>query len=242
MVRWLRAFARRPETGWEATVGFWSRATGSTPVTDGPGAVRLLPSVGEWNLELLSGATAPDISVDLLVDDPEAAVASAFDLGATATAGDRVCGRSPGGLAFRVQRAEAGEVTAPPIHEHANGSFSSLDQICIDIGPSDWDEEVGFWEGVTGREARPGSRPEYVWIKGPDGRGFRLLLQRLEEERPAGAHLDFACSDVAAVREAHLAAGARGGETFPWWTVMYDPAGEVYCLTARDPITGALPS
>lgn len=241
MVLWIRAFARHPETSWDTTVGFWSRVTGTKPVSDGPDAVRLLPTAGAWNLALVRATTAPEISVDVIVDDVETAVLRALNLGATAVTGDRNRGRSPGGLPFRIHEPDDGGITAPPILEHANGSYSSLDQICVDVGPSDWDHEVEFWEGICGRDAQVAARPEYMWIKGPDGRSFRLLLQRLDRQRPTSAHLDFACSDVAAVHEAHLAAGARSGDEFPWWTVMYDPSGTAYCLTARDPITGSLP-
>ncbi|ADD40959.1 VOC family protein [Stackebrandtia nassauensis] len=243
MVRWLRACAGRPETRWETTVDFWSRVTGTLPEWRSPGDVWLEPVSGDGMLALTNRAAAAATRVDLVVDDAEAVVRRAFELGATASNddGEHVTGRSPGGLTFHIAAAPDSELAEPPVLEHPNGSLSGLDQICVDIGPSDWDTELAFWSDLTGHKARTGARPEYAWIKGPNGRTSRLLLQRLDEDRPTSAHLDFACSDVAAVCEAHVAAGARSGDVFPWWTVMYDPSGAVYCLTARDPVTGALP-
>jgi len=68
---------------------------------------------------------------------------------------------------------------------------------------------------------------------------IRLLLQRLGTDRTASA--DLACSDVDATRAWHEACGAEVEQRRPLWTVMRDPAGGVYCLTARDPNTGRLP-
>jgi hypothetical protein len=70
----------------------------------------------------------------------------------------------------------------------------------------------------------------------------RLLLQRLDAERPASAHLDLACgADVAGVRARHERLGAVLVAERPHWTVMRDPTGGTYCLTGRDPRTGGLP-
>ncbi|MGV9240782.1 VOC family protein, partial [Streptomyces nigra] len=68
----------------------------------------------------------------------------------------------------------------------------------------------------------------------------RILLQRLGEERPPSAHVDLACADIAATRARHEELGAVSVADGAHWTVLRDPAGGVYCLTARDPGTGAL--
>jgi hypothetical protein len=60
------------------------------------------------------------------------------------------------------------------------------------------------------------------------------------EPAKAGAHLDFACADRAATRAAHEKLGASLVAEYPYWTVMSDPTGAHYCLTARDPHTGML--
>jgi hypothetical protein len=119
---------------------------------------------------------------------------------------------------------------------------SRLDQICLDVPPSVYDTEVAFWTGLlAGWESAPGSLPEFHVVKPPPGLPVRLLLQRLGSERPASAHLDFACADIEATRERHERLGARVVARGGHWTVMRDPAGGTYCLTGRDPETGGLP-
>ncbi|MDI1465685.1 VOC family protein [Catellatospora sp. KI3] len=102
--------------------------------------------------------------------------------------------------------------------------------------------ETAFWAGLTGWDLAEGSRPEFRVLKPPAHLPLRILLQRLDEERPTGAHLDLACSDVDAVRAWHESYGASVVTRQQRWTVMRDPAGHVYCLTARDPHTGSLPA
>ncbi len=130
-----------------------------------------------------------------------------------------------------------GESVRPPV---VRGS--RLDQVCVDVPPSRYDAEVAFWSALLADWASaPGSRPEFHVLKPPAGLPIRILLQRLGEERPASAHLDLACADIAATRARHEALGATLVAQGAHWTVMRDPAGGVYCLTARDPQTGGLP-
>ncbi|MGX6606388.1 VOC family protein [Micromonosporaceae bacterium Da 78-11] len=65
----------------------------------------------------------------------------------------------------------------------------------------------------------------------------RILLQRVGEARPATAHLDVSCSDLAAGREWDEQLGAETVGEWPYWTTLRDPAGSTYCLTAGDPAT-----
>ncbi|MGW7818412.1 VOC family protein [Streptomyces puniciscabiei] len=99
----------------------------------------------------------------------------------------------------------------------------------------------GEWAGLTGWERLKGSRPEFEVLRPPTGLPVRILLQRLDDERPASAHLDLACADMAAVRARPEEHGTARVSEGPRWTVMRDPAGGVYCLTGRDPETGGLP-
>lgn len=78
-------------------------------------------------------------------------------------------------------------------------------------------------------------------LRPPAGLPVRLLLQRLDDERPASAHLDLACADITAVRSRHEELGAVLVREGAHWTVLRDPAGGTYCLTGRDPVTGGLP-
>jgi hypothetical protein len=102
-------------------------------------------------------------------------------------------------------------------------------------------DEVDFWRSLTLWEHRRGARPEFDVLKPPPGLPVRLLLQRMDSDRPASAHLDVACSDVDTIRRLHEQSGAMILDRRALWTVMRDPAGGIYCLTARDPDTGSLP-
>lgn len=239
MVRWLRTCLGRPSEVWRDSVDFWSRVTETTAAPPDADEVLLEPDTGDAWLGLTRRATAPPTRIDLVADDAEAMVSTAYELGATAIYDDneRFTGRSPGGLMFRVEAGDRA-FTEPAIVKHANGSTSSANQLCIDIGRGDWDAEVRFWENLTGWNARTTSFPEFSTLTPEDRSTCVVLLQRLDEERPTGAHVDFSASDVASVVEVHKAAGARGGAVFPKWTVMYDPSGAVYCLTAVDPASG----
>ncbi|GFH67119.1 hypothetical protein Sgou_58630 [Streptomyces gougerotii] len=64
---------------------------------------------------------------------------------------------------------------------------------------------------------------------------MRFLVQRLDDEQPARAHLDLAVLSPASARARHEALGARFVARGKEWTVMRDPAGAVHCLTDRDP-------
>ncbi len=73
------------------------------------------------------------------------------------------------------------------------------------------------------------------------GMPLRILLQRLDEpDSVVRAHLDWAAGsardDVVA---RHEVLGANQVGRHRRWVVMTDPAGMRYCLTARDPRTGA---
>jgi hypothetical protein len=114
--------------------------------------------------------------------------------------------------------------------------------VCLDIGPEAYDAEVAFWTQLTRWELRRGSRPEFAVLRPSPELPIRILLQRLDEQRPASAHLDLACSDVDAVRTWHEERGARLVARFPNWLVMMDSPNGTYCLTRRDPYTGMIRS
>ena len=62
------------------------------------------------------------------------------------------------------------------------------------------------------------------------------LLERLDDEQPTvTTHVDLAAGDRAGETERHLAAGATIVEKKPHWTVLRDPVGRTYCITARKP-------
>ncbi|MEV7808505.1 VOC family protein [Microbispora sp. NPDC088329] len=141
--------------------------------------------------------------------------------------------RSPEGRAFCLVPWE-GAARRPPVI-----AGTRLDQVCLDIAPGAYEEEAAFWQALTGWPPRRGSLPEFTVLTTP-GAPVRILLQRLGEGPGGSAHVDLACTDAEAARLLHERHGATFVTRGHHWTVMRDPAGGVYCLTQRDPETGAL--
>ncbi|MCS0605110.1 VOC family protein [Streptomyces sp. LP11] len=242
IIRWAyayidRAADRLPEVG-----AFWTAATGtrlSEPRGEQGEFVTLLTE-GTDACVKLQGVTegAGGAHVDLCAGDVRELIDTARALGAALVAdrGDWAVLRSPGGQLFCAV-PWSGESVRPPVV-----AGSRLDQVCLDIPPSSYDAETRFWGRLTGWEQRTGSRPEFTVLAPPTGLPVRLLLQRPDDERPASAHRDLACADIAAVRARHLELGAVVVREEAHWTVLRDPAGGTYCLTGRDPVTGGLPA
>ncbi|GGV25278.1 VOC family protein [Streptomyces griseoflavus] len=238
-VRWTYLFLDRPGAAADRAGAFWAAVTGTR--LSGPSGEH-----GEFVTLAVDGADAcagvqrlgsgeGGVHLDLSVDDIPEFVAQARRLGAGTVAehdGWTVL-RSPAGQVFCAIPWH-GESARPPV---AHGS--RLDQVCLDIPPSRYDEEVAFWSGLLPDwDAAPGSLPEFHVVRPPAGLPVRFLLQRIEDERPVSAHPDLACADVATTRARHEEHGAVPVAGFGRWTVMRDPTGGVYCLTGRDPETG----
>ncbi|MFD8392469.1 VOC family protein [Streptomyces sp. NPDC059680] len=244
IIRWTYAFADRPAARLPEARAFWTAVTGTR-------ASRPRGERGEFTTLLPEGATGTDPCVklqgvtegcggahlDLCAEDVRELTSAALELGAEPVAdhGDWAVLRSPAGQLFCAVPWH-GETVRPPVV-----AGSRLDQVCLDIPPSAYAAESAFWAGLTGWQRLTGSRPEFEVLRPPAGLPVRILLQRLDDERPASAHLDLACADIAAVRARHEKHGAALVSEGPHWTVMRDPAGGVYCLTGRDPETGGLP-
>ncbi|MDQ0959225.1 hypothetical protein QFZ66_003103 [Streptomyces sp. B4I13] len=248
-VRWTYAFADRPAHLFERACAFWTAVTDtelSAPRGDEGEFVTLLPRAGTDACVKVQGVTAGagGAHLDLAVEDVPAFVAEASRLGAGTAAAHEGWSvlRSPGGLSFCAVPWQ-GETERPPVV-----AGSRLDQVCLDVAPSVFEAEAAFWSALLPDwSSRPGSRSEFHVVEQPAGLPIRILLQRLDEDRPDGAdqasaHLDLACgTDVDAVRVRHERLGALLVAREPHWTVMRDPAGGLYCLTGRDPETGGLP-
>ncbi|KUL30421.1 VOC family protein [Streptomyces regalis] len=251
-IRWTYAFVDRPAASFALAQVFWTAVT-DTRLSEFRGEqgefVTLLPGGGADACVRAQGidSGAGGAHLDFAVDDVPEFVKSALEQGAGIAAeheGWAVL-RSPAGQLFCAVPWH-GESVRPPV---VRGS--RLDQVCVDVPPSLYDAEVAFWSGLlAGWASAPGSRPEFHVLRPPAGLPVRILLQRLGEERPgeegpgekrsASAHLDLACADIAATRARHQELGATFVAQGAHWTVMRDPAGGVYCLTARDPETGGL--
>ncbi|MFI5794712.1 VOC family protein [Streptomyces sp. NPDC051677] len=247
-VRWIYAFVDRPAARFERACAFW------TAVTD-TALSELRGEDGEFVTLLAEGADAcvkvqgvadgdGGAHLDFAVEDVPGFVEKALKLGAEPAAAHEGWAvlRSPAGQLFCAVPWH-GETVRPPVV-----AGSRLDQVCVDVPPTAYEAEVAFWSGLLPDwSSRAGSRPEFHVVEPRPGLPIRILLQRLDEERPGGggsasAHLDLACGpDVDAVRVRHERLGATLVARHLHWTVLRDPAGGLYCLTARDAKTGGPP-
>jgi Glyoxalase-like domain len=244
VIRWTYAFIDRPRPGFDEAAAFWTAVTrtrlSSLRGDDGEFAT-FIPDDGDACLKLQGVVEGGGAHLDLAYEHVEPQVGRIVALGArilVQSKGFAVLS-SPAGLPFCLV-TWVGEKSRPDVVTHPGGASSRVDQVCLDIGASEYGAEADFWQAVTGWERLRGSLPEFEVLKPAPSLPVRILLQRLGEDRPAGAHIDLACSDVEEVREVHEAHGARTVGRGAHWIVMTDPAGDVYCLTARDPRTGSL--
>ncbi|AVH56573.1 MULTISPECIES: VOC family protein [Streptomyces] len=245
-IRWTYAFIDRPMKEFGPATDFWTAVTGtrlSEPRGDRGEFVTLLHDGADACVKA-QGVEAGDggAHLCLAVEAVPALVESARRLSAEIVAdhdGWTVL-RSPGGQLFCAVPWH-GESARPPVVEGPSGVTSRLDQVCLDLAPAVYDAEVAFWSELTGWESHPGALPEFHLVKPSAALPIRILLQRLDTDRPTSAHLDVACSDIEAVRTRHEDLGATLVGRGAHWAVMRDPSGGTYCLTPRDPRTGSLP-
>jgi hypothetical protein len=243
-VRWLTAFIDLPSDGFADACSFWQELTRSTlsPTRGSSGQfATLVPEKGDAFLRVQRLGTGPaGCHLDVHVDDVATATELASSLGATPQQPPAFF--SPGGFAFCIVSHD-GEAHRPPPIAWPDGQRSLVDQICLDIPGQFFEREATFWTALTGWERRKGSRPEFDYLVRPPEMPLRLLLQRLDEDQPGlcRAHLDFACDNVITEQRRHELLGATRARMMPNWTTMRGPSGSEYCITRRDPFTGALP-
>lgn len=239
-VRWVTAFLDLPAPSYDAGVRFWSDATSSvlSPPRGRDGEfATLLPEDGDAYLRVQRVQEGPGgVHLDLHVEDVTGFAWAAVSLGATEIAryDDLVVLTSPGRLPFCVVRWD-GEAKRPSPYA------GIVDQVCLDITPSHFDAEGAFWADVTGWEPRQGSRTEFVVLVRPPEQPLRLLLQRLDDERPGpvAAHLDLAAGGALVTTVSRLTDfGARALRDTSGWVTMRDPVGREFCVTRREPSAG----
>ncbi|ATL68891.1 VOC family protein [Nocardia terpenica] len=241
MIRWNWAFLDRPVDRFDEAFAFWATVTGSR-LSERTGRnsefAELIPAQGNSYLRAQAVGDAGGAHPDFDVDDLDVARARASALGAT-TLSDHdgwSAFRSPQGQAFCLTTEDGTRIPEPTVGP--GGVRSRLDQICLDIGRDGYDDEIRFWAELTGWQLQSATLAEFTRLVPPRRMPVRILLQRLDENRPAAAHVDMACSDREAVAAWHESLGARRISQGTHWTVMNDPAGGVYCLTGRNPETG----
>ncbi len=246
-IEWLTAFIDMPADRFDAGTEFWVAATGTTR-----SALRgthhefatLLPPTGDPHLRVQRTMDGePGIHIDLHVDDMAATTETAQGLGGHIVADDPsqpgvTVMSSPGGMIFCVVDHH-GEAQPPEPIPHP--APNRLNQISIDVPSSRFETELAFWSQLTGWSAEPGRLDEFVFLARPNNIPIRILMQRLgDESGTVHAHLDLACgSAVEAVAAHHVRLGAEVVAPFEYWTTMRDPAGQLYCLTTRDPDAGS---
>ncbi|WP_148614297.1 VOC family protein [Nocardioides rubriscoriae] len=235
---WLSAFLDFTDHDFERGVVFWAEVTGSrvsAPRGEDLEFATLVPRHGDAVLRvqrLVEGHSG--LHLDLHVTDPRAAAARAVDLGAVEVADHGyVVMRSPAGLTFCFVTHH---VSRPPTPVAWPGGRSAVDQVCLDVGPASYDAECAFWQELTGFAPTPTVPPdgEFRRLDGPGP--LRILLQRLDDDREPGFHLDLSADDRAAEVTRHQRLGATVTAEHPQWTVLTDPTGTTYCVTDRSPV------
>lgn len=240
MIRWLWIFLDRPAEHFDENARFWTTVTATRlSPTRGENSefVTLLPESGTPCVKMQAVAEDARVHLDLDVDDVGTEAKRAQELGATLVLEhpDYVVLKSPHGMTFCLTPADRTDGEFPPVVTAPNGSRSRLDQVCLDIGASDYEAETRFWTELTGWNPGSSTLPEFSRINPEQPLPVKILLQRLEEDRPTSAHVDLACSDIDATAAWHESLGAQLVERGKHWIVMNDPAGQPYCLTGRAP-------
>lgn len=238
MIRWVHAFLDRPARKLDVAVEFWSAVTGTVgrPQPE-PGFVGLHSELGDDWLEVQGVLDGPGgVHLDLSVDDVKDFAERATAAGASVVADHgfwQILG-SPAGLAFCVVPWK-GQKRRPRPFVGPDGGLSRVHQVCLDLPPSRFEAEVAFWTELTGWSLDTSGLPVFSRLQPEWLVPIRILLQRLDEERQASAHLDVSSSNVPATRAWHESLGASFVGEWPYWTTMTDPVGGTYCLTRGDP-------
>ena len=239
-IAWLQAVIDIPAEHFEAAGDFWATvsATRCGDVhPDHPEFVHLVPVDGDMTLELQRiDVGPPSVHLDLVVNDIPAWTERAVSRGATLVAqpGHAVLA-TPGGVPFCIVPAGSESVrpgTIDPDSPHA------VDQICLDVPHDAFDADVAFWSELTGWPTNPASHPEFRSFVQPAQLPLRLLVQRLgrDDHGPPRAHLDISSgSHMLDIAARHVEIGATISGRFEYWTALTDPAGQLYCVTARRP-------
>jgi hypothetical protein len=148
---------------------------------------------------------------------------------------------TPAGMPFCVL-ARAGEQARQGPTTFGSGRTNTLvDQVTIDADPAVFDDELRFWVAITQWRPVASRVPGFVPLERPPNMSLRVMLQpRNSSDGATGCHLDFACDDMSAAIDARQQLGATPIARHAVGTVMADPSGASYCLTARRPATGTL--
>ncbi len=244
-IKWLMAVIDLPHDVHDVGGDFWAQVSKTTKGEihpEHPEYCHLNPAVGDMVLELQRvDEGVPAVHLDLVVDDVLGVSERALELGArhvSGTAKTHQVLTTPAGVTFCVV-PWSGEAERPEVIDPA--SPHAVDQICIDVPHGGFDDDIAFWEQLTGWPQNSRTLSEFQSFDQPEHLPLRLLIQQLGVDDTGGprAHLDLAAgSHVASVVERHVAAGATVLDQRELWTALSDPSGAHYCVTSRTPRTG----
>lgn len=245
-VRWMSLFADVPSGDLQRAVTYWQDVTAAAagPAQGDHGQYTpLQPVAGDpylWlqRVDRAAGGWHPDLHVISVAEACDIAGA----LGAQVVHADDTLAvlASPSGLPFCLVREGGHERRRPAAPAWPGGLRSEVDQICLDIPAGRFDAEAGFWATLTGWPRRHGDLPEYDILRVAEDLPLRVLLQRLGDDDSGGAraHADLACDDRAAETARNIASGGVVVLEAEHWTTLRDPAGLLYCITDRRPLSG----
>lgn len=242
-IRWMTAFLDTETDRVALAEEFWAAVTGYSLSRRRGRAhefATLVPSKGDPHLKVqrVRQSSPGGLHLDLHTDDVAGLADRAESLGASASyqeEGYVVCG-SPGGMTFCLVDHPASERTPPT---RWPGGASLVDQVCLDIPPSMWETECRFWSDLTGWElVDRDPTDEFARLRRDEAMTLQILLQRLDDEASVVVgHLDICSDDLGAEVRRHQELGAVVIGQYEWWTVLRDPSGRAYCITARPATT-----
>lgn len=242
-VRWVSIFADVPAAHLATAQAFWTAATDTSaglPAGDQDEFIPLEPRAGDRFLWLQRVSAGPGgWHPDLHVPDPSAAAAAAGALGAEQISAteELVVLATPAGQAFCLVREDGGQPRRRPRPAVWDGRRSLADQLCLDIPAATFEADLDFWAALTGWPQGRTDVPEFARLNPPGRLPVQFLLQRLgpDDHGGARAHLDLSADNRTAEASRHEDLGAEVLRTAEGWTTLRDPAGLIYCVTARAP-------
>jgi len=239
-ILWFSVMVDVPAPRFDRAMEYWSAVTGwrrGRPIGDHDEYVPLEPPEGDTYLWFQRiGSDTAGCHLDLHVYDLDAAAAEAQAKGArldTAVDGLRVLA-TPAGQPFCFVEEDAGRHRQAPEPPKFDSGRHLVDQLSFDLPAAEFDRDADFWAALTGWRRR-GREEEFDRIAVPEWLPVQFLLQRLDEDDSDGvhAHLDLSADDRDADVERHRQLGAEVVRRTEHWTTLRDPAGVVYCVTAR---------
>jgi hypothetical protein len=245
-IRWLSAVFDFPADDFGDEVTFWRAIAGSTvspPRGDRRQFASLEPFTGDPHLRVQRVDTGVGgVHLDIHVDDVSDAAAVAESLGASRIeeTPDGITLQTPAGFTVCMVPWGGERRRSRPIRWPGD-TISIIDQLCIDVPARRFEKECTFLSRLTGWELEGGSLPEFRALQRPHVMPIRILLQRIASGS-VGAHVDLASTHPADEVSRHEDWGAEVVAEYESWTVMADPTGHPYCITARNPRTGRLPT